>query len=988
MGAKHPPHHHNAAKMKKLLIWSLAVVLPFLVFVCIFPSRVSDIYKPSYNRIVISQFQIPGIQSGSLESKLSSDDAPLHEGNLEREASEDKDGTNGGGDATKSSVGKADSLPKAAKIDPKETVASTITEGDGLFLTSKAEKQNHETMTNSLSADEGSLSSSKLKKQSDGGGKKNHNDGHEGKFFPKNAKQQNDEDLHGDIYTASKGKNQNDAEKTEVPSSAKKAKKGAFMTQEKEQNEAEETEAPTIYVKSSKKSKKQAQRGGEDKSEINAFMAQREVDELINGEPNIDSKKKKKNSDLNTESEAKKKLTKKGKTTQYNAEKMPEIELEEEELTISAKHEKGKTNLAGVAESKKKTTKKAKAMQDTDKSDLNVEDSIVREKKAGQDEEDSSTAKSSKKAKFAHANELEEEGVSILGKESNLEEEEDPMSFNFKSTSSNQSSRKAMGMNSGYNGKDDDAAEEEVSLLGKKSRHKKREKFATEEQDEEEGIKKKPSSFTKSGKPSDGDDDDGGGSSAGLLFWEGADDKDFLSEATEAKEQKKKVPRGSADADDNSPDLDEVDDREGEERIKVSKKKAKDADGEEEYSVIKKKHGDYGETFGNIPSKSRTKRSSPSSNDDDGDELPLEFARKDRNKDSDSAIGKNEEGSSDDSLDSPTSTIGQPLPLKQSMSSGTCRYFKGKWTNDPAPYVDSTCSWKSVNDEQSCKSTKKSRNWRWKPSECNMKRFSAATFLKLMQGKSMAFVGDKMVRAQLKSLVCLLDQVEAPRLVYDDKSNQSVSWRFDSSNVTISLLWSPHLVQHTSEGQYSTLYLDKLDTKWASMVPTLDVLVLGVGAHFTQPSLYTTRNSVVGCYSCQNLSPYIDITNLKEISLYSGFRGAMRSSILGIGALPGFGGVALFLQPFGFEGNGSYNGVSLKMKDIQDQELKKAQSRGSISNQSKMEVLHTNLNSVSNFDPIKSLSSPSCLIPSPLANTWNQVLQHTLTRMFTLELDT
>ncbi|MCO5576923.1 hypothetical protein L7F22_030744 [Adiantum nelumboides] len=924
----------NASHTKKLLLWSAGIVLPFLVLVCIFSwGGASDLYKPSVNRIVVRQFQIPRVQAdGLIKSKLSSDD------NLPVEASDGDDGS--GGD--NADAGKADSQQVTrTQLIPKETAAPSIAEGDNLSL-STAEKQKQESTTKLLNADEGNLLSKTVEKQSDGGMEKKHNDENENsKPVPRIAKKLNDEDDDSTIF-----------ELKQVP------------------KDEEETEVWSIDA--SKKTEKQKQHEA-DGSSNNAFIIEREIDEQ-DGEPSESKKQKKKS-------------TKKEKTMQFSAEKMPEIELDEEFLIPGKKKGTSEPSLAEVESKKstkrthdtdesdlnvkenaiagkaKKGSKKAKAMRDTDETDLNEEDFIAKHSKGDEDDEGSFTKRDN-----AFADKLEDEDFL----------EEDPLT-NFRSTGSKQSSRKTMGMS--YNDKKDDEeedAEQEVSFSGKRSRStRKAELVGTEEEDGFSQRDKKAKSFAKMGKSSE--DDDGERSSADehssdLLFLKRADEEAFLSGLSHAKKKQKKVPASAIDLDDNSPDFEEMDGKEGQGKSKaIKKKKIKDDFAEVEYSIDTQKHGDGVEAMDTLW--------------EDEEEFSKHVTRKQRkgsrkvgNMDSEFEFDENEEASGDDSIES----------SRAISKTGDCNYLKGRWivdSNDPY-YSDLTCPWKSVNDDQSCKTTDKSNNWRWKPSECNIKRFKAAAFLKLMKGKVMAFVGDKMVKAQMKSLICLLAEVEDPTLLYDDASNQSQSWHFSSSNVTISLIWSPYLVQHTNDDQYSKLWLDKLDTKWAVMVPTLDVLILGVGASFVRPSLYTVRNSVVGCYSCQSLSSNIEITNLKEISLYSGFRASMRSSILGIGALPGFNGVALFLQPFGFEGNGSYASVSAKMKDIQDQELQNARSKRSISNQSIFEVLHTQLISVSDNDPIKGLCKPSCLIPNPLANTWNQVLQHTLTRAFILKSET
>lgn len=313
-------------------------------------------------------------------------------------------------------------------------------------------------------------------------------------------------------------------------------------------------------------------------------------------------------------------------------------------------------------------------------------------------------------------------------------------------------------------------------------------------------------------------------------------------------------------------------------------------------------------------------------------------------------------------------------------SSGKCRYHQGKWSIDS--YEDSLCTLISIDDQQVCarerNETKPLIRWRWQPSDCKVEPFKAKSFFKMMQRKSLAFVGDKLAKAQMESLLCLLAQVEKPNLIYEDKTNKSSAWHFSSSNVTISLIWSPHLVQEVYENGYKKLHLDRLDTTWAFLVPRIDVLILGVGSGFIEPAIYMVHNEVVGCSSCKDLVGQNGFASTQEISVYSGFRATMRSAIMGVGALPGFEGITLFLQPYGFEGNGSYHLVSKKMKDIQMRELYHAYKRGSISNQSKMEVLHTDFISMSKHDNKEGPTTPACLVPSPLTNTWNEYLQHTL----------
>ena len=50
-------------------------------------------------------------------------------------------------------------------------------------------------------------------------------------------------------------------------------------------------------------------------------------------------------------------------------------------------------------------------------------------------------------------------------------------------------------------------------------------------------------------------------------------------------------------------------------------------------------------------------------------------------------------------------------------------------------------------------------NWRWQPHGCDLPRFDAGEFLRMVKGKTMFFVGDSLARNHVESLLCLLSQV-------------------------------------------------------------------------------------------------------------------------------------------------------------------------------------------------------------------------------------
>lgn len=108
-----------------------------------------------------------------------------------------------------------------------------------------------------------------------------------------------------------------------------------------------------------------------------------------------------------------------------------------------------------------------------------------------------------------------------------------------------------------------------------------------------------------------------------------------------------------------------------------------------------------------------------------------------------------------------------------------CNMFTGNWVpaaaaaaedNSFLPYYTnaSNCV---IDDRQNClKYGRPDRDflkWRWKPEGCELPRFDGAQFLKIVNGKSMAFVGDSLSRNQIESLVCMLASVRTISTNFD-----------------------------------------------------------------------------------------------------------------------------------------------------------------------------------------------------------------------------
>ncbi|KAL6518065.1 hypothetical protein OROMI_033766 [Orobanche minor] len=148
-----------------------------------------------------------------------------------------------------------------------------------------------------------------------------------------------------------------------------------------------------------------------------------------------------------------------------------------------------------------------------------------------------------------------------------------------------------------------------------------------------------------------------------------------------------------------------------------------------------------------------------------------------------------------------------PTPAPQEVVSRegegrACEYSEGEWVPIKAAplYNGTTCD--TIKKGQNCMAYGRPDRdylfWKWRPSQCELPRFDPAAFLKLVQNKHIAFVGDSLARNQLESL----RRQAAPRL--HKRRRQQVP-------PTFSIYWSPFLVKGIEklvERNFNTLFLD------------------------------------------------------------------------------------------------------------------------------------------------------------------------------------
>ncbi|GJZ38048.1 trichome birefringence-like protein 14 [Tanacetum coccineum] len=192
-----------------------------------------------------------------------------------------------------------------------------------------------------------------------------------------------------------------------------------------------------------------------------------------------------------------------------------------------------------------------------------------------------------------------------------------------------------------------------------------------------------------------------------------------------------------------------------------------------------------------------------------------------------------------------------------------CNFGKGKWVPaDNRPLYSGFGCKQWLSGMWACRLTQRTdfdyEKLKWQPKECKMDDFTAAEFLKRMQHKTLAFVGDSLGRQQFQSLMCMVtggnemadveDVGEEYGLVKGVGSARPDGWayRFPSTNTTILYYWSASLcdiepIDPTSQTTDFAMHLDRPPAFLKNYLHKIHVLVLNTGHHWNRGKLNANR---------------------------------------------------------------------------------------------------------------------------------------------------
>ncbi|KAJ8471892.1 hypothetical protein OPV22_026235 [Ensete ventricosum] len=230
--------------------------------------------------------------------------------------------------------------------------------------------------------------------------------------------------------------------------------------------------------------------------------------------------------------------------------------------------------------------------------------------------------------------------------------------------------------------------------------------------------------------------------------------------------------------------------------------------------------------------------------------------------------------------------------LKESpMQEKECNYAKGKWVADTRRplYSGSACKqW--LSGMWACRLMQRTdfsyENFRWQPQGCVMPEFSRSDFLRRMQNKTIALIGDSLGRQQFQSLMCMASGGETSPEVEDVGKDYGLvkapgalrpdgwAYRFPTTNTTILYYWSASLCEleplnKSDPATHYALHLDRPVTFLKQHLWRFHVLVLNTGHHWNREKFRGNRWEMYAGGVPITDGELADMRNAKNLTLHS-----------------------------------------------------------------------------------------------------------------------
>lgn len=201
--------------------------------------------------------------------------------------------------------------------------------------------------------------------------------------------------------------------------------------------------------------------------------------------------------------------------------------------------------------------------------------------------------------------------------------------------------------------------------------------------------------------------------------------------------------------------------------------------------------------------------------------------------------------------------------VRSSSEKNDCNYANGRWVEDSRRPLYSGFECKQwLSEMWACRLTQRTdfsyERYRWQPENCEMPEFEGSAFLRRMQDKTLAFVGDSLGRQQFQSLMCMVTAGKENPEVEDVGNTYGLikargairpdgwAYLFPRTNTTILYYWSSCLcdLEPLNISDPSTnvaMHLDRPPSFLTRFLHRFDVLVLNTGHHWNRGKLNANR---------------------------------------------------------------------------------------------------------------------------------------------------
>ncbi|KAI4351478.1 hypothetical protein L6164_005844 [Bauhinia variegata] len=229
--------------------------------------------------------------------------------------------------------------------------------------------------------------------------------------------------------------------------------------------------------------------------------------------------------------------------------------------------------------------------------------------------------------------------------------------------------------------------------------------------------------------------------------------------------------------------------------------------------------------------------------------------------------------------------------ISSSSRNKVCNYAKGRWVADSRrPFYSGFGCKKWLSPMWACRLTERPdfsfEGYRWQPENCDMPEFERSAFLRKMQDKTIAFIGDSLGRQQFQSLMCMASGgEESPEvenvgweygLVKPRGAIRPDGWayRFPKTNTTILYYWSASLsdlvpINSTDRLTNISMHLDRAPAFMRQYLHRFDVLVLNTGHHWNRGKFEANRWVMYVDGKPNEDKKRSEIPNAKNFTVYS-----------------------------------------------------------------------------------------------------------------------